>query len=76
MRFGAYPTRPTQPKREAFRAAFADFDIDTVASLGEADVERLLEDSGIVRNRDKIVASIENARHAREAIEKLVHWRG
>jgi len=58
-------------KREAFRAAFAAFDIDAVASFGEADVERLLEDSGIVRNRDKIVASIENARRALEAIEEL-----
>jgi DNA-3-methyladenine glycosylase I len=58
-------------KREAFRAAFAAFDIDAVASLGEVDVERLLGDPGIVRNRGKIVASIENARRAREAIEEL-----
>ncbi len=58
-------------KREAFRAAFAAFDIEGVASFGEADVERLLGDPGIVRNRGKIVASIENARRAREAIEEL-----
>jgi len=58
-------------KREAFRAAFAAFEIDAVAGLGEADIERLLEDPGIVRNRGKIVASIENARRARETIEEL-----
>jgi DNA-3-methyladenine glycosylase I len=58
-------------KREAFRLAFTGFEIDAVASFGEADVERLLANSGIVRNRDKIGASIENARRAREAIEEL-----
>ncbi len=58
-------------KREAFRLAFTGFEIDAVASFGEADVERLLADSGIVRNRGKIDASIANARRAREAIEEL-----
>jgi DNA-3-methyladenine glycosylase I len=48
-------------KRDAFRAAFADFDPDTVASFGERDVERLLGDAGIVRNRAKIEATIANA---------------
>jgi len=38
-------------KRPAFRAAFAGFDIDAVAGLGDADVTRLLADAGIVRNR-------------------------
>ncbi|WP_437583193.1 DNA-3-methyladenine glycosylase I [Paramicrobacterium sp. CJ85] len=49
-------------KRPAFRAAFANFDPDAVAEFGEADVERLLNDVGIVRNRAKILATITNAR--------------
>ena len=57
-------------KREAFRAAFAGFRIEAVARFGETDVERLLADAGIVRNRGKITASIENARRALEAIEE------
>ena len=51
-------------KREAFRAAFAGFEIAAVARFGEQDVERLLGDAGIVRNRAKIEASIANARAA------------
>jgi DNA-3-methyladenine glycosylase I len=53
-------------KREAFRAAFAGFDIETVAGFGPADVARLLADAGIVRHRGKIEAAIGNARRARE----------
>jgi DNA-3-methyladenine glycosylase I len=49
-------------KREAFRAAFAGFDPDAVARFGAANVERLLADAGIVRNRAKIDATIANAR--------------
>jgi len=49
-------------KREAFRAAFAGFDPEVVARYGERDVERLLADVGIVRNRAKIEAAIGNAR--------------
>lgn len=49
-------------KRPAFRAAFDDFRIETVAAYGEADVARLLADPGIVRNRAKIEAAIANAR--------------
>ncbi|PZE33810.1 DNA-3-methyladenine glycosylase I [Curtobacterium sp. MCLR17_055] len=48
-------------KRPAFRAAFADFDADTVAAFGEDDVARLMADAGIVRNRAKILATITNA---------------
>jgi DNA-3-methyladenine glycosylase I len=48
-------------KRPAFRAAFADFNPDTVAGFTEADVERLLQDPGIVRNRLKIRAAVTNA---------------
>src|SRR5262245_63524529 len=51
-------------KREAFRAAFACFAIEKVAAFGEADVERLLADAGIVRNRSKIEAALANARAA------------
>ena len=49
-------------KREAFRSAFAGFDPELVAAFGPADVERLLGDAGIVRNRQKIEATIANAR--------------
>jgi len=49
-------------KRERFREVFADFDPEVVAGFGEADVERLLQDAGIVRNRMKIEATIGNAR--------------
>jgi DNA-3-methyladenine glycosylase I len=49
-------------KRPAFRAAFAGFDPDAVAMFTEADVERLMQDPGIVRNRLKIRSTIANAR--------------
>ncbi|MGW4211876.1 DNA-3-methyladenine glycosylase I [Lentzea sp. NPDC004789] len=49
-------------KRPAFRAAFGDFDPELVAKFGPADVERLMADAGIVRNRMKIDAAIHNAR--------------
>src|SRR5215469_15109245 len=48
-------------KRAAFGAAFAEFDVDRVAAFEPADVDRLLSDSGIIRNRLKIEATIENA---------------
>ena len=49
-------------KREAFRAAFAGFDIERVAAFSEAEVARLMQDSGIIRNRAKIKAAVANAR--------------
>ena len=49
-------------KREAFRSAFAGFDPDAVAAFGDADVERLMGDEGIVRARAKINATIAGAR--------------
>lgn len=49
-------------KRDAFRAAFADFDPVAVATFDDADVERLMSDAGIVRNRAKIDATIADAR--------------
>jgi DNA-3-methyladenine glycosylase I len=51
-------------KRENFRAAFADFDIETVARFGKRDVTRLLNDAGIVRHRGKIEAAVNNAKAA------------
>ena len=49
-------------KRENYRRAFDGFDVDKVAHYGEADIDRLLADAGIVRNRAKIEATIGNAR--------------
>jgi DNA-3-methyladenine glycosylase I len=48
-------------KRPAFREAFADFDPDIVGRFSDADVERLMQDAGIVRNRQKIEAARKNA---------------
>jgi len=65
-------------RRETFRAAFADFDPERVAAFGPRDVERLLGDPGIIRNRAKIEATIANARatlalrEAGEPLEELV----
>ena len=53
-------------KRRAFREAFSRFDIDAVAAFGDADIERLLGDAGIVRHRGKIVSTINNARRTVE----------
>jgi len=58
-------------KRENFRAAFADFDIPTVADYDESDVERLLGDAGIIRHRGKIEATINNAGRALEMIDEF-----
>jgi DNA-3-methyladenine glycosylase I len=49
-------------KREAFRKAFKGFDPERVASFGEKDIQRLLQDSGIIRSRAKIEATIAGAR--------------
>lgn len=49
-------------KRPRFREVFAEFDPVTVAAFDEADVERLMADAGIIRNRAKILATIGNAR--------------
>ena len=51
-------------KRDNFRSAFAGFDPDAVAAFDEGDVERLMADAGIVRNRAKIESTINNARRA------------
>jgi DNA-3-methyladenine glycosylase I len=49
-------------KRDAFRSAFHGFDIAQVAAMTERDVDRLLQDPSIIRNRAKIQATVENAR--------------
>jgi DNA-3-methyladenine glycosylase I len=53
-------------KREAFRAAFAGFDFRKVALFGDADIERLLADKGILRHRRKPLSPTNNARRAIE----------
>src|ERR1700749_3891360 len=57
-------------KRENFRAAFAGFDFKVVAGFTERDVERLLQDAGIIRHRGKIEATINNAQRAVELVER------
>ena len=57
-------------KRENFRAAFHGFDFDRIARFTGRDVGRLLKDAGIVRHRGKIEAVINNARQAREVVER------
>ncbi|MGK7862493.1 DNA-3-methyladenine glycosylase I [Falsiroseomonas sp. E2-1-a4] len=57
-------------KRENFRAAFDNFEIDRIARYTEADVARLLADAGIVRHRGKIEAVINNARRAQELVAR------
>lgn len=57
-------------KRENFRAAFHGFDFNRIARFTERDVARLLADAGIVRHRGKIEAVINNARQARELVER------
>jgi len=57
-------------KRENFRAAFHDFDFDRIARFTQRDVDRLLKDEGIVRHRGKIEAVVNNARRARELVQR------
>jgi DNA-3-methyladenine glycosylase I len=49
-------------KRDAFRKAFRGFDVPTVAAMTERDVDRLVQDASIIRNRGKIQATVDNAR--------------
>jgi DNA-3-methyladenine glycosylase I len=64
-------------KREAFRRAYDGFDVERVAAYGEAERERLLNDAGIVRNRLKVNAAVENARRVlrlREEFGSFKRW--
>jgi DNA-3-methyladenine glycosylase I len=58
-------------KRDHFRRAFAQFDIEAVAGFGDEDVERLLADPGIVRNRAKVLAAIGNARRCLDLVAEV-----
>lgn len=58
-------------KREGYRRAFQGFDPETVARWGEPEIERLLADPGIVRNRQKVRSAIANARAVLELREEL-----
>lgn len=58
-------------KRETYRAAFRGFDIAKVARFGSRDVERLLNDPGVVRNRLKIASAIQNARAILEIVDEF-----
>jgi DNA-3-methyladenine glycosylase I len=59
-------------KRDAFRKAFRGFDVAAVAAMTERDVQRLVEDASIIRNRAKIQATIDNARAMMSASPSLV----
>jgi DNA-3-methyladenine glycosylase I len=58
-------------KRENFRKAFASFDIEKVARYNKRSVQRLMSDVGIVRNRAKIEATINNARRCIELVDEF-----
>jgi DNA-3-methyladenine glycosylase I len=58
-------------KRDAFRSAFHGFDVARVAAMTEQDVDQLLHDPSIIRNRAKIHATVENARAVRSASPSL-----
>jgi DNA-3-methyladenine glycosylase I len=64
-------------KRDRFREVFADFDFERVALFNETDVQRLLDDPGIIRHRGKIEATINNAQRACEMVTSegsIVEW--
>lgn len=58
-------------KRENFRTAFAGFDVNKVAKFDESKVERLMQDAGIIRNRLKIEAAVNNARRFKEVQQEF-----
>jgi len=57
-------------KRENFRRAFREFDVDALARFTDKSVERLLGDAGIVRHRGKILSAIHNARRATDLVKE------
>lgn len=63
-------------KRDAFRRAFADFDVGQVAAMTEEDVNRLVQDASIIRNRRKIQATIDNARAMTASSPRLAELAG
>jgi DNA-3-methyladenine glycosylase I len=63
-------------RKQAFHQAFEGFEVDRVASYGEAEVARLLADAGIIRNRMKIHAVIENARRMQALRKEYGSFKG
>src|SRR5438132_6557337 len=63
-------------KRDAFREAFRGFDVAKVAAMTELDVDRLVQDASIIRNRGKIQATVDNARAMTSALPGLVDLAG
>ncbi|MBL8064843.1 MAG: DNA-3-methyladenine glycosylase I [Chthonomonadaceae bacterium] len=58
-------------RRHGYRAAYRDFDPEVVAAFSDSDVERLLQDPGIIRNRAKVRASVSNAQAFLEVAEEF-----
>jgi DNA-3-methyladenine glycosylase I len=58
-------------RRENYRRAFADFDAEKVARFTAEDIERLLQDGGIIRNRMKITSAVSNAQHFLETQQEF-----
>src|SRR5512139_2187533 len=63
-------------KADNFRSAYSRFDIDAVASYGEIDRSRLLNDPGIIRNRLKVNAAVENARRIQDLRAEYGSFKG
>jgi DNA-3-methyladenine glycosylase I len=63
-------------RKEAFQRAFEGFDVDTVAAYAEEDVNRLLADAGIIRNRMKVNAVIDNARRIQGLRNEYASFKG
>ncbi len=63
-------------KEEHFRFAYAGFDVGLIAAYGEEDRQRLLHDAGIIRNRLKIDAAIENARRVKSLSQTFGSYKG
>jgi len=63
-------------KADNFRSAYSQFDIDSIAAYDEEDRERLLNDSGIIRNRLKVNAAIENARRIQNLRSEYGSFKG
>ncbi|MEM9277169.1 MAG: DNA-3-methyladenine glycosylase I [Pseudomonadota bacterium] len=57
-------------KRENFREAFHSFEIEKVAAMGDADIEKQVQNAGIIRHRGKITSTINNAKRALELIDE------
>jgi DNA-3-methyladenine glycosylase I len=58
-------------RREGYRRAFSQFDLQSVAALGDADLQRLLADTGIIRNRQKLISTIGNAQRVLDLQREL-----